>query len=146
MSEPNINLCRQLFDFSARSRVRGTLEVYHAYMHDSDAPGTSTSMNEQEWDVIASSEANNEPEPLSQTNVSLIYSLPISLHSNHFSYMQSEFGSGAIDTLPTGWEERQDANGRTYYVNHIGRTTQWERPSKYVIFIYSCFIYQLCIT
>lgn len=31
--------------------------------------------------------------------------------------------------LPTGWEERQDANGRTYYVNHIARTTQWERPS-----------------
>ena len=31
--------------------------------------------------------------------------------------------------LPSGWEERQDANGRTYYVNHIARTTQWERPS-----------------
>lgn len=30
--------------------------------------------------------------------------------------------------LPLGWEERQDANGRTYYVNHIDRTTQWERP------------------
>ena len=30
--------------------------------------------------------------------------------------------------LPTGWEERQDANGRTYYVNHIERTTQWQRP------------------
>lgn len=31
--------------------------------------------------------------------------------------------------LPHGWEERQDANGRTYYVNHIGRCTQWERPT-----------------
>ena len=31
--------------------------------------------------------------------------------------------------LPVGWEERQDANGRTYFVNHIARTTQWERPS-----------------
>jgi len=30
--------------------------------------------------------------------------------------------------LPAGWEERQDANGRTYYVNHIARTTQWQRP------------------
>lgn len=30
--------------------------------------------------------------------------------------------------LPPGWEERQDANGRTYYVNHIARFTQWERP------------------
>ena len=28
----------------------------------------------------------------------------------------------------TGWEERQDANGRTYYVNHVARTTQWQYP------------------
>lgn len=33
--------------------------------------------------------------------------------------------------LPEGWEERQDANGRTYYVNHNARTTQWERPTRY---------------
>ncbi|XP_063626967.1 E3 ubiquitin-protein ligase Nedd-4 [Cydia splendana] len=33
------------------------------------------------------------------------------------------------DPLPPGWEERQDANGRTYYVNHVARSTQWERPS-----------------
>lgn len=36
-------------------------------------------------------------------------------------------------TLPMGWEERQDANGRTYYVNHIARTTQWERPTEYAL-------------
>ncbi|UYV68273.1 NEDD4 [Cordylochernes scorpioides] len=34
--------------------------------------------------------------------------------------------------LPPGWEERQDANGRTYYINHIARATQWERPSSTV--------------
>ncbi|CAG9534504.1 unnamed protein product [Cercopithifilaria johnstoni] len=32
--------------------------------------------------------------------------------------------------LPEGWEERQDANGRTFYVNHISRTTQWMRPTR----------------
>ncbi len=32
--------------------------------------------------------------------------------------------------LPAGWEERQDANGRTYFVNHIARTTQWDRPTE----------------
>jgi hypothetical protein len=31
--------------------------------------------------------------------------------------------------MPQGWEERVDANGRTYYVNHAHRTTQWERPT-----------------
>lgn len=34
-----------------------------------------------------------------------------------------------MQPLPNGWEERQDANGRTYYVNHIAKTTQWERPT-----------------
>ena len=24
-----------------------------------------------------------------------------------------------VPSLPQGWEERQDANGRTYYVNHV---------------------------
>lgn len=33
------------------------------------------------------------------------------------------------DPLPPGWEERQDANGRTYFVNHVARSTQWERPT-----------------
>uniref|UniRef100_F1KRU4 HECT-type E3 ubiquitin transferase n=1 Tax=Ascaris suum TaxID=6253 RepID=F1KRU4_ASCSU len=32
--------------------------------------------------------------------------------------------------LPPGWEERQDANGRTFYLNHNARTTQWERPTS----------------
>ncbi len=31
--------------------------------------------------------------------------------------------------LPEGWEERTTAAGRTYYVNHCTRTTQWERPT-----------------
>merc|ERR1711962_548095 len=30
--------------------------------------------------------------------------------------------------LPQGIEERQDANGRTFYVNHETRTTSWVRP------------------
>lgn len=51
--------------------------------------------------------------------------------------MQNAYGTASgVDVLPTGWEERQDANGRTYYVNHIARTTQWERPSAWVI----CFL------
>lgn len=42
-----------------------------------------------------------------------------------------------IRHLPPGWEERQDANGRTYYVNHIARFTQWEHPlESYVTDIY----------
>ena len=32
-------------------------------------------------------------------------------------------------SLPVGWEEKVDASGRTYYVDHINRTTQWDRPT-----------------
>lgn len=32
--------------------------------------------------------------------------------------------------LPEGWEERRTANGRIHYVNHVTRTTQWERPTR----------------
>ncbi len=38
-------------------------------------------------------------------------------------------GVAAEDPLPPGWEERRDANGRIFYVNHNTRTTQWERPT-----------------
>ena len=31
--------------------------------------------------------------------------------------------------LPEGWEERRAQNGRTYFVNHFTRSTQWERPT-----------------
>uniref|UniRef100_A0A452HG50 HECT-type E3 ubiquitin transferase n=1 Tax=Gopherus agassizii TaxID=38772 RepID=A0A452HG50_9SAUR len=33
--------------------------------------------------------------------------------------------------LPPGWEERQDILGRTYYVNHESRRTQWKRPTAH---------------
>ncbi|XP_031169998.1 E3 ubiquitin-protein ligase NEDD4a isoform X2 [Sander lucioperca] len=34
-----------------------------------------------------------------------------------------------LPALPPGWEERQDNLGRTYFVNHESRTTQWTRPT-----------------
>ncbi|XP_065086078.1 E3 ubiquitin-protein ligase Nedd-4-like isoform X3 [Ochlerotatus camptorhynchus] len=80
----------------ARSKVRGQLDLYHAYIQDLNAS------SEADWEII---ESNN------------------SISSN------SNIASSAAETLPSGWEERQDANGRTYYVNHLARTTQWERPT-----------------
>uniref|UniRef100_A0A8C6V0D0 HECT-type E3 ubiquitin transferase n=1 Tax=Neogobius melanostomus TaxID=47308 RepID=A0A8C6V0D0_9GOBI len=32
--------------------------------------------------------------------------------------------------LPDGWEERRTASGRIQYLNHITRSTQWERPTR----------------
>jgi E3 ubiquitin-protein ligase NEDD4 len=44
--------------------------------------------------------------------------------------MPSGAPSSILSLLPAGWEERQDANGRTYFVNHVARTTQWDRPTE----------------
>ncbi|XP_070581040.1 E3 ubiquitin-protein ligase SMURF2-like [Ptychodera flava] len=32
--------------------------------------------------------------------------------------------------LPEGWEERRTPSGRVQFVNHVTRTTQWERPTR----------------
>ncbi|XP_053414350.1 NEDD4-like E3 ubiquitin-protein ligase WWP1 isoform X3 [Nycticebus coucang] len=37
-------------------------------------------------------------------------------------------GNANAETLPSGWEQRKDPHGRTYYVDHNTRTTTWERP------------------
>ncbi|XP_012546515.1 E3 ubiquitin-protein ligase Nedd-4 isoform X3 [Bombyx mori] len=86
----------------ARSRVRGYIEVYHALVGRVGDPATDEAANRtaDDWEMV---------EPINQVGT-----------------VQPTIGG---DALPPGWEERQDANGRTYYVNHIERTTQWERPT-----------------
>lgn len=36
-----------------------------------------------------------------------------------------------LNILWNSWEERRTASGRIQYLNHITRTTQWERPTRY---------------
>lgn len=105
---------------SARSRVRGTLEIYHAFVRDLDAT-SSSGTSDSEWDVI-----DHE----TSTSVSCADGDGRGGAANSNTSV-CLFGqqSTAADALPNGWEERLDANGRTYYVNHVARTTQWERPT-----------------
>ncbi|XP_059620514.1 E3 ubiquitin-protein ligase Nedd-4 isoform X2 [Phlebotomus argentipes] len=90
---------------SARSRVRGTLDIYHAFIRDLDSTSETS-----DWEIVDDGASNSDSS-----------GTPINA--------SSLFGSSGVEALPQGWEERQDANGRTYYVNHIARTTQWERPT-----------------
>ncbi|XP_012277393.1 E3 ubiquitin-protein ligase Nedd-4 isoform X2 [Orussus abietinus] len=95
---------------SQRSRVKGTLEIYHAYI--SDSPGVDTGEGENApdsggWELLDQPAPVSNNSPVEQASEVVIINGP----------------------LPPGWEERQDANGRTYYVNHIARFTQWERPT-----------------
>ncbi|KAH8303575.1 hypothetical protein KR018_003537 [Drosophila ironensis] len=90
----------------AKSRIKGTLRIYHAFIRETREQSDPSSANSDgEWehvDATSAGETSAQPHP---------------------------FASGGADALPAGWEERQDANGRTYYVNHTARTTQWERPT-----------------
>ncbi|XP_011182938.1 E3 ubiquitin-protein ligase Nedd-4 isoform X2 [Zeugodacus cucurbitae] len=87
----------------AKSRIKGTLEIYHAFIHESGETSESDTVD-GEWEHM---------ENVSRMSGTQTGQFPSSV--NH-------------EPLPSGWEERQDANGRTYYVNHTARTTQWERP------------------
>ncbi|XP_046867707.1 E3 ubiquitin-protein ligase Nedd-4 isoform X2 [Drosophila willistoni] len=92
---------------SAKSRIKGTLRIYHAFIRETREQSSEPSSNNSdgEWEHV---EASNSAETTAQPH---------------------PFPTGGHDALPAGWEERQDANGRTYYVNHTARTTQWERPT-----------------
>uniref|UniRef100_A0A182X5C2 HECT-type E3 ubiquitin transferase n=1 Tax=Anopheles quadriannulatus TaxID=34691 RepID=A0A182X5C2_ANOQN len=93
---------------SARSNVRGELQLYHAFIVDQDS-------NETDWEMVDSNPVTSVSRSQSANSVA---STPRTSTSN-----------AAAFELPQGWEERQDANGRTYYVNHVARSTQWERPT-----------------
>ncbi|XP_069847118.1 NEDD4-like E3 ubiquitin-protein ligase WWP1 isoform X3 [Dipodomys merriami] len=42
--------------------------------------------------------------------------------------LRQQSGNANTESLPSGWEQRKDPHGRTYYVDHNTRTTTWERP------------------
>ncbi|KAK4884524.1 hypothetical protein RN001_000795 [Aquatica leii] len=105
---PKKYILRPRSSYSARSRVRGHLEIYHAYIRDGSSVSSESveePADEREWELLSNYTTETPSQPFS--NTADTQNLP----------------------LPPGWEERQDANGRTYYVNHLARTTQWERPT-----------------
>ncbi|XP_045615393.1 E3 ubiquitin-protein ligase Nedd-4 isoform X2 [Procambarus clarkii] len=98
---------------STRSRVKGHLQLYVAYIIDDGASSSGASgeqtPEEAGWEVVSIDNSSGHEESPAQ---------PVLVPNDGQSPM------------PEGWEERQDANGRTYYVNHNARTTQWDRPTS----------------
>lgn len=64
------------------------------------------------------------------------YSTFYQIHPFFFQGWDESADSGSqrpqqlLPPLPQGWEEKVDNLGRTYYVNHNNRSTQWKRPSN----------------
>lgn len=108
----NVLLICCILHFSARSRVKGFLELNYTFLNQPRTAGDSeaqqsTDSDDNHWEIVDQLVPAEDP------------AQPV------FSVTPGENSQN----LPHGWEERQDANGRTYYVNHIGRCTQWERPA-----------------
>ncbi|KRX60679.1 E3 ubiquitin-protein ligase NEDD4, partial [Trichinella sp. T9] len=99
---------------SLKSRVRGELRLALSYLSDPNS--------EDELDT-AETEADSDSFILQGDWEMLPASSRAGLLAESPTAQQ-------IPPLPSGWEERIDANGRTFYVNHTNRTTQWERPSN----------------
>ncbi|XP_062867498.1 E3 ubiquitin-protein ligase NEDD4-like isoform X2 [Trichomycterus rosablanca] len=87
---------------SHKSRVKGYLRLKMAYLPKNGAP-------EEEAGEIREEAEGWEVESV-----------------DHGGSQRSQ---QLLPPLPPGWEEKVDNLGRTYYVNHNNRTTQWKRPS-----------------
>ncbi|XP_072037626.1 E3 ubiquitin-protein ligase NEDD4-like [Amphiura filiformis] len=88
---------------STRSRVRGFLRMTLAYLQDERIPDTEPRREEEaDWEMVDAAE-NAERD--------------------------ANGGHDQPPPLPVGWEERTDANGRVYFVDHTTRRTQWTRPT-----------------
>ncbi|XP_063310013.1 E3 ubiquitin-protein ligase NEDD4-like isoform X6 [Pelobates fuscus] len=107
--DPNMERPYTFKDFllrprSHKSRVKGFLRLKMAYLPKNDGQEEETREQreeaEQAWDAP---DSNDSTSPHQQE-------LP-------------------APPMPPGWEEKVDNLGRTYYVNHNNRTTQWHRPS-----------------
>ncbi|ERE82920.1 E3 ubiquitin-protein ligase [Cricetulus griseus] len=89
---------------SHKSRVKGFLRLKMAYMPKNggqdEENGEQRDDMEHGWEVVDSNDSASQHQE----------ELP-------------------PPPLPPGWEEKVDNLGRTYYVNHNNRSTQWHRPS-----------------
>ncbi|XP_040157269.1 E3 ubiquitin-protein ligase Nedd-4 isoform X3 [Anopheles arabiensis] len=111
------------------TKVRGTLELYHAIMRDDDP-----AIGRTRTAIGGSNRASATSTPLAAHRNAGLYpqqQLPLNhpQHPQHRLHQLASLTAQPNDALPPGWEVRQDPVGRMYYVNHIARTTQWERPT-----------------
>ncbi|VDP53206.1 unnamed protein product [Schistosoma margrebowiei] len=149
---------------SSRSRVRGNLHLYLAYLPSHLNPQITSLRQLPPLVELSSEQQRNSEGQLSSTPVSSSHrpSLPAqssspgtaelsntinddtdnrvqlsrntSIESDTVSVTETVVGpmlSTSLDenSLPPGWDERVDQNGRTYYMDHVNKRTQWDRPS-----------------
>ncbi|XP_047139464.1 E3 ubiquitin-protein ligase NEDD4 isoform X1 [Hydra vulgaris] len=111
---------------SAKSHVRGNIRVYIAVVKKPE--------NQDTADGVGILRVVNDLSRLGASSVDILNesSCEVVPHGiNDESFIESDYELNTTlesAPLPPGWEERQDANGRTFYVDHANRTTTWNRP------------------
>lgn len=105
---------------SSKSRVSGNLQLRLSFLSPDDAPQTGTSVpSSPPRPNAAALSFIDEPAPSS----------PMQVESLSGDEEPSRATTRPQEALPAGWEERQDANGRTFFIDHSTRTTSWVRPT-----------------
>ncbi|CDS36524.1 neural cell expressed developmentally [Echinococcus multilocularis] len=79
------------------------------------SPGSVKCSNE-----VSTTTTPQSPPPPPGVNPLMLMSTSTIMDENNMEVAESN--------LPEGWDERVDQNGRTYYVDHIHKRTQWDRP------------------
>uniref|UniRef100_A0A4W3GG36 HECT-type E3 ubiquitin transferase n=1 Tax=Callorhinchus milii TaxID=7868 RepID=A0A4W3GG36_CALMI len=108
---------------SYKSRVKGHLRLKMTYLPNSNGEDDNTEESEE-----------SEPswEILDQQDIN-VHQQQLPLLPSGWEEKQDNLGRTyyILPTsagLPPGWEEKKDDKARTYYVNHNNRTTTWTRP------------------
>ena len=125
-------------------KVRGHLQLYHAYIHESSPPLDSVERHQDVPEPAAETEPGWE---MLDSGDGAVGGEEAGAAGGAEPSEPSRDSGGSTNhnvALPPGWEERQDANGRTYYVNHIARTTQWQHPGISEVREYSLIINCQC--
>ncbi|XP_029314123.1 E3 ubiquitin-protein ligase HECW1 [Cottoperca gobio] len=70
------------------------------------------------------------PGPSDRNNIGSGFSPPVGhLPVLRPSHDLNHFPAATDKALPPNWEARIDSHGRVFYVDHVNRTTTWQRPS-----------------
>ncbi|XP_041464657.1 E3 ubiquitin-protein ligase NEDD4-like isoform X1 [Lytechinus variegatus] len=107
---------------SPRSRVRGSLRMAIGFVHEENLPDMEVQQEDEEISLHRES-----PQNIGLTRRD--WEMVEANAENDASSREQGQSRSQGPTVPQGWEERVDANGRVYYVDHINRRTQWEMPT-----------------
>lgn len=72
--------------------------------------------------------ASNDQGPSRKSATQIVYEAAVA--TSHRDFSTSLASRDENSSLPPGWEHRHTETGRSYFIDHISRTTSWIRPER----------------